>query len=180
MSDQDQPIHPEKVMTAEEVSRYLKLPLSTVWSLTRRGKIPAVKVGKHWRYLEKDVRRFLLGQQTLTKSPQNEIQEKRECPRLNCSIPAVMRINLPEKEGEPHDVTIRNLSEDGFFLSRETQSGGVEPGDPVILHFFDLDLSDQFIEVEGRVIHRNGGKGIGVKFRHLGDSMKEVIRDYVG
>lgn len=44
-----------KILTIQELSRYLKVPLSTLYGLTQKGKIPAVKVGKHWRYLEKDI-----------------------------------------------------------------------------------------------------------------------------
>ena len=45
----------KKVMTAQEVSEQLRIPLSTVYGLTKRGKIPAIKLGKHWRYLESDI-----------------------------------------------------------------------------------------------------------------------------
>lgn len=37
-------------LTAEEVSEYLRLPLSTVYKLTQDKRIPGFKVGKHWRY----------------------------------------------------------------------------------------------------------------------------------
>ena len=44
-----------KILTIQELSEYLKVPLSTLYGLTQKGKIPAIKVGKHWRYLEKDI-----------------------------------------------------------------------------------------------------------------------------
>ena len=57
MSEENQ--NQEKILTAQEVSDFLKIPLSTLYGLTKQGKLKAVKVGKHWRYTEGDVRRFL-------------------------------------------------------------------------------------------------------------------------
>ena len=34
-----------KVMTVKEVSEYLKIPLSTVYDLTKKGKLRAIKFG---------------------------------------------------------------------------------------------------------------------------------------
>ena len=45
----------EKVMTAQEVCEFLRIPLSGLYGLTKKGKIPAVKIGKHWRYLASDI-----------------------------------------------------------------------------------------------------------------------------
>jgi len=38
------------LMTAEEVSRFLRIPLVSVYHLTRKGEVKGVKIGKHWRY----------------------------------------------------------------------------------------------------------------------------------
>lgn len=46
---------PGRVLTIKELSDLLKIPVSSLYFLTNAGKIPAVKVGKHWRYLEKDI-----------------------------------------------------------------------------------------------------------------------------
>ena len=45
----------KRIMTAQEVSEHLRIPLSSLYGLTKRGKIPAIKLGKHWRYLESDI-----------------------------------------------------------------------------------------------------------------------------
>ena len=37
-------------LTIAEVAAYLRIPLSTVYKLTQDQKLPAFKVGKHWRY----------------------------------------------------------------------------------------------------------------------------------
>ena len=45
----------KRVMTAQEVSEHLRIPLSTLYGLSKKGKIPGIKLGKHWRYLESDI-----------------------------------------------------------------------------------------------------------------------------
>lgn len=40
----------DEILTLEEVSRYLRLNKSTVYRMAQAGKIPAVKVGKVWRF----------------------------------------------------------------------------------------------------------------------------------
>lgn len=50
-----------RVMTAQEVGDYLRLPLSTVYSLTKRGILKGAKFGKHWRYLESEIHAYLFG-----------------------------------------------------------------------------------------------------------------------
>ena len=44
-----------EIMNIKEVSGYLKIPISTVYKLAQSGEIPAVKVGKHWRFMKKDL-----------------------------------------------------------------------------------------------------------------------------
>lgn len=60
MKDQREPL--EKVMTVEEVSTYLKIPVSTLYEITRKGRVRGIKVGRRWRYLESDILAFLHGE----------------------------------------------------------------------------------------------------------------------
>ena len=41
---------PDTVMTIEEMSKYLKISRSTLYKLAQEGKLPAQKVGRHWRF----------------------------------------------------------------------------------------------------------------------------------
>ncbi len=43
------------ILNIKEVADYLRLPVSTIYKLAQDGRIPAVKVGKHWRFLKKDL-----------------------------------------------------------------------------------------------------------------------------
>ena len=42
---------PDLVLTVEEASAFLKLDVQTVRALARSGDLPAVKLGKQWRFL---------------------------------------------------------------------------------------------------------------------------------
>ena len=42
--------NPPLVMTIEEASKYLRIPLSSLYKLSQEGKIPCQKVGRHWRF----------------------------------------------------------------------------------------------------------------------------------
>lgn len=45
----------DEILNIKEVSHYLKIPVSTVYKLIQDGKVPAVKFGKHWRFMKKDL-----------------------------------------------------------------------------------------------------------------------------
>jgi excisionase family DNA binding protein len=38
------------IMTTKEVSSYLKLHPITICKFTKEGKIPAIKIGRSWRF----------------------------------------------------------------------------------------------------------------------------------
>ncbi|NIM03209.1 helix-turn-helix domain-containing protein [bacterium] len=42
-------------MTIKEVADYLRLSKVTVYKMTRQGKIPALKIGKQWRYNKSEI-----------------------------------------------------------------------------------------------------------------------------
>ncbi len=44
-----------EILNIKEVSAYLRIPVSTIYKLVQDGKVPAVKVGKHWRFMKKDL-----------------------------------------------------------------------------------------------------------------------------
>src|SRR5712692_143883 len=45
----------ETFLTAEEVLEYLQVNLRTVYRLIKAGKIPAVRVGRQWRFRKRDI-----------------------------------------------------------------------------------------------------------------------------
>lgn len=48
-----------EIMTIEEVAEYLRVPVSSLYKLAQQGKIPASKVGRHWRFRRKFIDRWI-------------------------------------------------------------------------------------------------------------------------
>ncbi len=48
-----------QVLTIEEASKYLRIPLSTLYKLAQDGKIPCQKVGRHWRFRKETIDKWL-------------------------------------------------------------------------------------------------------------------------
>lgn len=49
----------EAVLTIDELSDYLRISKSTLYKLVREGKIPAQKVGRHWRFSRAAIDKWL-------------------------------------------------------------------------------------------------------------------------
>ena len=47
------------IMTIEETSKYLRVPLSSLYRIAQAGKIPCQKVGRHWRFRREAIDRWL-------------------------------------------------------------------------------------------------------------------------
>jgi excisionase family DNA binding protein len=54
----------ETFLTTEEVLEYLQVNLRTVYRLIKAGKIPAVRVGRQWRFRKRDIDAWLDSQRT--------------------------------------------------------------------------------------------------------------------
>ena len=52
------------ILTVEELHSYLKIPKPTLYSLAQNGRIPAAKIGKHWRFRRTDIDEWLKAQWT--------------------------------------------------------------------------------------------------------------------
>jgi excisionase family DNA binding protein len=50
------------ILTVEEAAELLKIPRSSVYKLAQEGKIPAQKVGRHWRFYRPTLLRWIAGQ----------------------------------------------------------------------------------------------------------------------
>ena len=56
-------------LTTEEVLEYLQINLRTVYRLIKAGKIPAVRVGRQWRFRKGDIDAWLDSQGTAPGGP---------------------------------------------------------------------------------------------------------------
>src|SRR6266550_7968763 len=59
----------ETFLTTEEVLEYLQVNLRTVYRLIKAGKIPAVRVGRQWRFRKRDIDAWLESQRPRTARP---------------------------------------------------------------------------------------------------------------
>ncbi len=55
-----------RIMTIDELAKYLRLHTSTVYRMVRLGEIPASKIGNQWRF-RKDVIDNWIAEQEKTK-----------------------------------------------------------------------------------------------------------------
>ncbi|MFC1599252.1 helix-turn-helix domain-containing protein [Candidatus Omnitrophota bacterium] len=53
----------DDILTAQDVCRYLKIPLSSLYQLARDRKIPAFRVGRHWRFKKVKIEQWVEGQE---------------------------------------------------------------------------------------------------------------------
>jgi len=58
----------ESFLTTEEVLEYLQVNLRTVYRLIKAGKIPAIRVGRQWRFRKRDIDAWLESQRPRTGS----------------------------------------------------------------------------------------------------------------
>src|SRR5512132_3136033 len=59
----------ETFLTTEEVLEYLQVNLRTVYRLIKAGKIPAVRVGRQWRFRKRDIDAWLDSQRPRGAKP---------------------------------------------------------------------------------------------------------------
>lgn len=70
-------------LTTEEVLDYLQVNLRTVYRLIKAGKIPAVRVGRQWRFRKRDIDAWLdSSRQTSASSDSDKRASSGERPRI--------------------------------------------------------------------------------------------------
>jgi excisionase family DNA binding protein len=79
----------ESFLTTEEVLEYLQVNLRTVYRLIKAGRIPAVRVGRQWRFRKRDIDAWLESQRprgarttTAGATPQRATQTAPGRPRV--------------------------------------------------------------------------------------------------
>jgi excisionase family DNA binding protein len=58
----------EAFLTTEEVLAYLKITPRTIYRLIRSGELPAVRIGRQWRFRRADLDRWLERQRAFSTS----------------------------------------------------------------------------------------------------------------
>ncbi len=73
MSEPDAPAH--EILTLEEVARYLRLKPQTIYKWAQERRIPAVKLGKEWRFRRSVLDRWLDAQMLSEDSGFSHLRE---------------------------------------------------------------------------------------------------------
>jgi excisionase family DNA binding protein len=58
--DNDLPVVSDTLWTVEDLAEYLKLQPETIRSMARRGELPAIKLGKVWRFQKTEINEMLV------------------------------------------------------------------------------------------------------------------------
>ncbi|MBU1862173.1 MAG: helix-turn-helix domain-containing protein [Candidatus Omnitrophica bacterium] len=166
-------------MTAQEVSDYLRIPLNSVYYLTQKGDIQAVKIGKHWRYVKEDIDSIFPSRRTKMKG------EHRQFPRINSDISC--QIHLPLHSTIIKTTKIKNLSCGGALLCGDdltVHNNRPTCDDPLDLHFSleEEERINRTYHIKTRVVRveKTGRYLIAVKFRGLRNIERSILAEYIG
>ncbi|MDD5368128.1 MAG: helix-turn-helix domain-containing protein [Anaerolineaceae bacterium] len=66
------PDEPTEILTIEEAAAYLRIPTSSVYKLAQAGKIPAQKVGRHWRFYRPSLTQWIASGQLNPDAKKNK------------------------------------------------------------------------------------------------------------
>ena len=96
-------------MTAEEVISYLQVNLRTVYRLIKAGKIPAIRVGRQWRFKKRDIDAWLETQRANPTAPGQDISQMARPPRSR-------RVLVVDDEPSIREMLIRTLSSERYLV----------------------------------------------------------------
>ena len=94
----------ESFLTTEEVLEYLQVNLRTVYRLIKAGKIPAVRVGRQWRFRKRDIDAWLESQRPRAVRSQPAPQ------RAAVSADARPRVLVVDDEASIRDLLAKTLA----------------------------------------------------------------------
>ncbi len=60
----------DRLMTTEDLVKYLNLDLRTIYGFIKNKKIPAIKIGREWRFRKKDIDAWLDDHRVVALKPQ--------------------------------------------------------------------------------------------------------------
>ena len=69
-----------EILTVKELQGYLKIPRPTIYVLAQNGRIPAAKIGRHWRFRRSDVDAWLVSQQGKPIQRRNRVKKEANGP----------------------------------------------------------------------------------------------------
>lgn len=131
----------ETFLTTEEVLAYLQVNLRTVYRLIKAGKIPAVRVGRQWRFRKRDIDAWLDSQR-----PRGGARAS-TAPATPPSAPTARavgdrpRILVVDDESSIRDLLSKTLTMDGYY-DVDSAADGSSALERFHLHPYDLLIVD--------------------------------------
>ena len=95
----------EGFLTTEEVLEYLQVNLRTVYRLIKAGKIPAVRVGRQWRFRKRDIDAWLE-----TQRPRGAGRSAAASSRSIVAPPERPRVLIVDDEATIRDLLSKTLA----------------------------------------------------------------------
>jgi excisionase family DNA binding protein len=68
----------EKIMTAKELSQFLKLSESTIYKLASKGEIPGFKIGDSWRFELEEIQKMIKESKKRGRGQRDPAEDKGE------------------------------------------------------------------------------------------------------
>src|ERR1700756_5640520 len=101
----------ETFLPTEEFFRYLQVNLRTVYRLIKAGKIPAVRVGRQWRFRKRDIDAWLDSQRPRggSRSPAAPVAAAAAAPRSGAGN-ARPRVLVVDDEASIRDLLAKTLA----------------------------------------------------------------------
>jgi excisionase family DNA binding protein len=101
----------ETFLTTEEVLEYLHVNLRTVYRLIKAGKIPAVRVGRQWRFRKRDIDSWLDSQRPRGgMRPAPATPSPTTAPPRPAGAPARPRVLVVDDEASIRDLLAKTLA----------------------------------------------------------------------
>ena len=123
----------EVFLTTEEVLEYLQVNLRTVYRLIKAGKIPAVRVGRQWRFRKRDIDAWLDSQRPRTDRP---VPMASAAPRPH----GRMRVLVVDDEASIRDLLSKTLALAEYDV--DTAPDGATALDRMRTYSYDLLIAD--------------------------------------
>src|SRR5262245_21283518 len=99
----------ETFLTTEEVLEYLQVNLRTVYRLIKAGKIPAVRVGRQWRFRKRDIDAWLDSQRP-RGGPRQAAPAATAAAARPAAGPTRNRVLVVDDEASIRDLLLKTLS----------------------------------------------------------------------
>ena len=129
----------ETFLTTEEVLEYLQVNLRTVYRLIKAGKIPAVRVGRQWRFRKRDIDAWL-DSQRLRGGARAAVVPPAQASPAPRDAAARPRILVVDDESSIRDLLAKTLSLAEYDV--DTAPDGRSALERLRLYPYDLLIAD--------------------------------------